>query len=171
MRIFKHFYYLIEIFILVFLKKSNNFIIITPRLISLIFKKVLIFNIINKKFFIQNVRNFYDINTVFQIFGYEEYNLNRFIVKYKFFTKYLKSKKKLLIIDCGSNIGSSTRYFKEMFDRSKIVAIEPEKNNLQLSKFNISSNDVEFINNAVSSTKKTFILEKARIQELTQLII
>ncbi len=162
MKILKLFYYLIEIFILIFWKKSNNFLIITPRIISLIIKKVLIFNIRNKKFLTQNVRNLYDINTVFQIFGYEEYNLNNFIGRYKFFNKYLKSKKKLLIVDCGSNIGSSMRYFKEMFDRSKIVAIEPEKNNFEFSKLNVSSNDVEFINSAVSSSNKNFQIRKSK---------
>ena len=96
MKIFKHFYYLIEIFILIFWKKSKNFLIITPRIISLIIKKVLIFNIRKKNFFTQNVRNLYDINTVFQIFGYEEYNLNHFIGRYKFHKKYYHSKKKVI---------------------------------------------------------------------------
>ena len=160
MRIFKHFYYLIEIFILLFLKKSNNFLIVTPRIISLIINKVLIFNIKNKKFFNQNVRNSYDINTVFQIFGYEEYNLNNFIGRYKMYTKYYNSKKKLLIIDCGSNIGSSTRYFNEIFKKSKIIAIEPEKNNFSFSKLNVSTNDVKLINSAVSSSKKNFEIRK-----------
>ena len=78
------------------------------------------------------------------------------MVDINFIRNTIIQKKKLLIIDCGSNIGSSTRYFKEIFKKSKIVAIEPEKNNFLLSKSNVSTSDVKLINSAVSSSKKNF---------------
>ena len=76
MIILRAIYYFFEIFILLFKNfKNKNFLILTPRFFSILIKKVFILNLNNKNFFSQNVRNFYDINTVYQVFGYEEYDL------------------------------------------------------------------------------------------------
>ncbi len=148
MKILKQFYFIIEVFIIFFINNPKNFIIFTPRFFSFFMKKVLIFNVKKKKFFFQNIRNFYDINTVFQIFGYEEYNLN---LHKKWKKTKLNFNKKFLIVDCGSNIGSSTRYFEELFLNSKIIAIEPDKKNFNLSKKNIINKKTKIINSAVAS--------------------
>ena len=54
------------------------------------------------------------------------------------------------IIDCGANIGLSALYFKKKYPKSKIVAVEPEKNNFKLLKLNLENHiDITCINAAI----------------------
>jgi FkbM family methyltransferase len=56
------------------------------------------------------------------------------------------------IIDCGANIGLGTLYFKWLYPSAKIVAFEPDANNLELLNKNIASygiRDVEIVPKAV----------------------
>ena len=97
---------------------DHNFIIITPRILSLIIKKVFIYDKINKEILTQYVRDKYDILTVYEIFSIESYNLKKFKIWKDISRKYQKYQdEKLipLILDCGSNIGSSTEYFQRIF--------------------------------------------------------
>ena len=55
---------------------KKNFIILFPRIISLIFKKVLIFDKKNFSFFFQSIRNNFDLLTVHEIFQKEDVDLN-----------------------------------------------------------------------------------------------
>ncbi len=160
MNFFKYLYYFFENIILLHNLRAKNFVIITPRFIAILFKKIIIFNKKKNKFFTQNIRNKFDINTVFQIFGYEEYNLKKILKSYKFLLDSEIGNKKKLIIDCGSNIGSSSRYFSEMYNKSKIIAIEAEKQNYEFSKKNIFKNNTIIQNNAVSSSKQIFVIRK-----------
>ena len=57
--------------------KNYNFIILTPRFLSILIKRVFIFDKNNKTIFYQNIRNYYDLLTVHEIFGSEDYNLKR----------------------------------------------------------------------------------------------
>jgi FkbM family methyltransferase len=50
----------------------------------------------------------------------------------------VKSKKELLIIDCGANIGLSVIWFAETFPKAKIFAVEPDDENYKLLKKNTS---------------------------------
>lgn len=50
---------------------------------------------------------------------------------------------KPLIIDCGSNIGLSVLYFKQIHPTSTIIAFEPDSNNFQLLKKNVNNNHLE----------------------------
>tara|TARA_B100000242_G_scaffold291268_1_gene264255 strand:- start:2490 stop:3311 length:822 start_codon:yes stop_codon:yes gene_type:complete len=160
MKVLKYLYYIFENIILLHNLRINNFVIITPRFFAILFKKIVIFNKKKKNFFIQNIRNKFDINTVFQIFGYEEYNLKKVLNNYEFFLDSHINSKKKLIIDCGSNIGSSARYFSEMYYKSKIIAIEAEKQNYEFSKKNIIKNNTIIQNNAVSSSKQIFVIKR-----------
>ena len=156
--ILKQLFYIIEIFYLI-IRNSNNrsyFYILTPRLISYIFKKVIIYNKKKNLFFIQHIRNNYDINTVFQIFGYEEYNLSRFKIWEKLQKEYQSDKREKLIIDCGSNIGSSTRFFLEIFNNVKIFSIEPDYLNFLLLQKNANDNKIKNINLGVASKNKEY---------------
>ena len=117
--IIKFIYYLFFENVILLVKvffENKNFLILTPRFLSIIIKKIYIYNFKNKKFFSQRVRNKFDINTTFQVFGYEEYNLTRIKSWKKIKSDLLKNsyKKKPLIIDCGANIGSTSRYFSEV---------------------------------------------------------
>ena len=68
---------------------------------------------------------------------------------------YQKENIKPLILDCGSNIGSSSEYFKRCYRNVQIVMIEPDINNLEFSKKNISIKDKFLINKAISSEEKS----------------
>ena len=165
MFLIKNLYYLIEVFVLFFLniKNQNYFYIITPRIISLFLKKVIIYNYKKNNFVVQNVRNFYDINTVYQVFGYAEYNLKPLRIWFKIFKDYKARKQnKKIIIDCGSNIGSSTRYFSEIFPDAMIYSIEPDKENFSILKKNILTKNIFMLNTAVASKKYDFTIKKKK---------
>ncbi len=158
MILIKYIYYFFEVIILSFLNfKTKNFLIISPRYVSIFIKKVFIFDLKKKKFFTQKVRNYFDINTVFQVFGYEEYNLK--IIhgwKKNILNFYRKNNMDLLIVDCGSNIGSTSRYFLELFPSSKIISIEPDTQNFNLAKKNSNSENILVLKNAVASSNLNF---------------
>jgi FkbM family methyltransferase len=162
MFLLRNLYYLFETFFLLFLclKEKNQFLILTPRLLSLLVKRVIIFDIKKKKFFFQHVRNYYDINTVFQIFGYEEYNLSHLGLWNKILKDYKKIKQKKIIIDCGSNIGSSSRYFSEIFKDAKIISIEPDYSNFLISEKNINKLSTNNINSAIASKNYNYKIIK-----------
>ena len=46
--------------ILINLQKKNNFIILLPRSLAIFSKKIFIYDKLNKKYFIQSIRNKYD---------------------------------------------------------------------------------------------------------------
>ncbi len=137
-------------------KKKFNYIIIFPRILSIIFKKVIIFDKNNNNFFYQEIRNYNDILTVHEIFSDEFYNLKKFEVWNEikiFYEKKIKDKKSL-ILDCGSNIGSSSIYFSKQYKNSHIVLIEPDKRSFEFSKNNVSGNGNFFFNKAISNLKQ-----------------
>ena len=79
-KICKNIYYLFYDIITLFrnLDHRYNFIVITPRLLSKLIKKSVIFDKLNKNIFIQNIRNDYDLITIYEIFSEESYNLRNF---------------------------------------------------------------------------------------------
>ena len=134
-----------------------NFIVLTPRLLSKLIKRSLIFDKLNRDIFIQNIRNDFDLITIYEIFS-EENSLRKFEI-WKSISKvlhsYQKENIKPLIIDCGSNIGSSSEYFKRCYRNGQIIMIEPDINNFKFSKKNTSIEDRFLINNAISSDEKS----------------
>ncbi len=153
--LFRYFYYLIYDLLKIFinLKSTNNFIILYPRIISLILKDVLIFDKIKKNFFFQKIRSYNDLLTVHEVFSEENYNLKVFksyediLIEYH---RILELKNLPLVIDCGSNIGSSSVYFNKIFTTSNILSIEPDKNSYEFSKKNLNFRNSLLINKAVN---------------------
>ena len=143
--------------IVINLNKKYHYIIFIPRLLSLIIKKVLIFDKNNNVFFYQYVRNYNDILTVYEIFSEEHYNLKKLEISkdlLKFFGKNSFNKNPL-IVDCGSNIGSSSLYFSKQFKNCSIIALEPDKDNFEFCKNNIKGNNFYLFNNAISNMEQT----------------
>ena len=136
------------------LKPTQNFIIINPRIFTVIFKFVIIVDKINKNIFIQKTRNYSDVLTVYEVFSSEHYNLKLFKNFKELdeeYEKILHDKKFPLIIDCGSNIGTSSVYFNKIFPKSYIYSIEPDKANYEFSKKNITFNNSKLFNYAINS--------------------
>jgi FkbM family methyltransferase len=88
------------------------------------FKSRSIFKKIGKKLTIRDGNS--DIRVFKQIFIDEVYN---------FFPDQFEPK---IIIDAGANVGFSPIWFKRMFPKSKVLAIEPEKENFKVLSKNIS---------------------------------
>ena len=139
------------------LNKDKNFIVIFPRIVSQYLKKVLIYDKINKNFFFQSARNKYDILTIFEIFAQESYQLNKLLHWETINKKFLhinSTDKKPLLVDCGSNIGSSCEYFSRLFKNIFSILIEPNKNSADFSSKNISNKNYDIINSPISFEKK-----------------
>jgi len=142
---------------------DHNFIIITPRILSLIIKKVFIYDKVNKEILTQYVRDKYDILTVYEIFSIESYNLKKFKIwkdisrKYQ---KYQDAKLIPLILDCGSNIGSSTEYFQRIFKGSYATLIEPEEKNFNFANKNLSNKNNKLLNLVISNEEKDYFFEQ-----------
>ena len=155
----REFYYIIYD-ILTFIRnlnKDKNFIIIFPRLITKFFGKILIYDKINKNYFIQNTRNKFDVLTVFEIFAQESYNLNKlkqWEIIYKKYSQLIAEEKKPLYIDLGSNIGSSCEYFSRVFKNIYSILIEPNILSAEFSRQNITNKNYDIINKAISSEIK-----------------
>ena len=74
--------------------------------------------------------------------------------------KFNADKEEPVIIDCGANIGLSILYFKNLYQKAKIIAFEPDPHIMTLLKKNIAVyqyDDVKLINAAVW-TEETNIL-------------
>ena len=152
----KFIYNLLSYFFFLFkgLTDKKKFIILTPKFLAKFFKKIIIFNKIKNNFIKQYVRDIHDIDTVYEIFGNEDYD----VTKYKQWNR-IKDKdnhKIPLIIDCGANIGSSAQFFLQHFSNSKIVCVEPEKNNYEQIKKNLKFQNPELILSAISSEVKKY---------------
>ena len=59
------------------------------------------------------------------------------------------------IIDGGANIGLSSIYFKNRYKDAKIIAIEPDADNVEILKANVSKYDNIFVKQAGLWSKKT----------------
>ena len=43
----------------------------------------------------------------------------------------------LVIVDCGANVGFASRYFLQAFPHARIIAIEPEPDNIEICRLNL----------------------------------
>jgi FkbM family methyltransferase len=164
---FKYFFYNFYLFFYDLLNlvknfsKKRNFIIILPRFISTLIKKIIIFDKNKKTFFIQNIRDNFDLLTVYEVFFDEHYNLKNlknWNVINSYYNEIIKNNKKALIVDCGSNIGSSSNYFSRIFFGSFVISIEPEINNFLMIAKNFCSQNSVAINKAISCDNRNYIL-------------
>lgn len=138
-------------FLIISFSKKKRFIILNPNLTIFKFYKVLVYDKKNKSFFTYVIRDRYDYITLEEIFFYECYKIENI-------EKYDESiyNQKLLIIDCGSNIGCSTNYFLNTYKNSKVISIEPDIDNFNYLKKNVKNKNAILINNAISNNKTSF---------------
>ena len=76
--------------------------------------------------------------------------------------RFTTTRKAPLVIDCGSNIGLSVIYYKQLYPQARIIAFEPDKGNFQVLKKNIESNgfsDVSLNEAAVWITNGTITFQ------------
>jgi FkbM family methyltransferase len=71
--------------------------------------------------------------------------------------KFESPKEFPIILDCGSNYGTSIVYFKSFYPNSKVMSVEPDPNIFRLMEWNIKRRgykDVTLINKAISTSSK-----------------
>jgi FkbM family methyltransferase len=72
--------------------------------------------------------------------------------------KFYSSRKNPVILDCGSNYGTSIIYFKSIFPESTITGIEPDPKIFKLLEWNINQRhlqDIKLINKAITSQRSS----------------
>jgi FkbM family methyltransferase len=87
--------------------------------------------------------------------------------------RFTSDKESPLIIDCGSNIGLSIIYYKQLYPKAKIIAYEPDGSNFQVLKTNVESNnftDIELNEAAVwiSNGEITFQSSKSEASHIAE---
>lgn len=131
------------------IQKNKRFIICNPNLSLFGLSKVFIYDKRNKDFSSYNIRNKYDFITIEEIFFYECYNISDLQIFDRVFKEI--EMQKLLLIDCGSNIGCSTNYFINSYKNAKIISIEPDDDNFSLLSKNVKNKNAILLKRAVSN--------------------
>ena len=89
-----------------------------------------------------------------QIFVRQDYSLQKLARGQDIYNRYasiIKSGKRPLIIDAGSNIGASAVWFQMRFPDSLVLAVEPDDENISIAKRNCYGLNVELIRGAIGS--------------------
>jgi predicted O-methyltransferase YrrM len=76
-----------------------------------------------------------------QVFRAKEYDLDKFPQAREIgeaYQRILDSGKTPILIDAGANIGASAVWFHKRFPKARIVAIEPEPHNAEMTRRNIA---------------------------------
>ncbi len=132
--------------------RNNRFLRLSPNLKGRIF----FYDRKNANFFIVNSRGNIDSVTANQIFLNNEYDTNDLIRNndiIETYSKILSNKKIPLIIDCGGNIGLTSKFFSFEYPQSKIICIEPEINNFNQAIINCKDLvNISFLNCAIGSS-------------------
>lgn len=139
-------------------KLESKYLIVTPPFFSRLIK----FNKLNKKFSSIKIRNDKDFYVLKQIFIDNDYGIEKLLRKNQiinFYNSEHKKNKTPLIVDCGSNNGFSALFFKEAYPYSKVLGIEPDQDNFNISLINNNGNNNEFIHAAIGNEEGLAKLE------------
>jgi FkbM family methyltransferase len=85
-----------------------------------------------------------DFAAVRHVFREKEYDFGEGAVHDRIFARYrqiVATGKSPIIIDAGANIGAASLWFRNEFPLARVVAIEPEQQNLAILKRNVGSDD------------------------------
>lgn len=115
------------------LRQSQAYLRLTP------FVRGKIFFLDKRKgrFFYLYSRGFADSQTADEIYTKSDYDIGFLARANDISDKYhdmVARGKTPLIIDCGANIGLASRYFAQCYPAAKIVAVEPDKSNIEMAK-------------------------------------
>jgi FkbM family methyltransferase len=123
--------------------RGGRFVCLTPPLL----KRQSIYDRAIKKTFHVWIRDAIDQKVFEGVFIDRDYEFGfaRGADIQKFYDAQVASGETPLIIDCGANSGMATRYFKETYPHAHAIAVEPDRDNLELAKRNNPTPDVEFV--------------------------
>ena len=94
-----------------------------------------------------------DLPVINQIFNLGAYDIKSW-EHFKILKKYgenINNESKCLIIDAGANIGASSLFFSNAWEKSLVVAIEPERKNYALLNLNSIEKEIKPIEAAIGS--------------------
>jgi len=102
-----------------------------------------------------------DKGVIRQIFDHNAYDLTVFPLSPQLNRYYLSCLDRgvsPIIMDAGANIGAATVWFGTVYPQARIIAIEPEKGNLDVLRRNIQQLQVTVIEGGISSTDGEMVL-------------
>lgn len=102
-----------------------------------------------------------DRGVIQQVFYCRDYSIDHW-KQGQALKEYYESKpdnSQFLVIDAGANIGAASVYFSTTYPGSKVVAIEPEKNNCALARLNCAGKNIEIIEGAIGPEPGTMFLQ------------
>ena len=113
--------------------QAPSFWRISPPLIC----RQVIYDRVSRKFFSLKARDSVDLNLMGLIFDKNEYGLEKITRHDELSTQYetiIAQNLSPLIIDCGAHCGIATEFFAETYPRARIVAVEPDEDNVALAR-------------------------------------
>ena len=132
--------------------RSQRYRLLSPRYA----KEQRLFDARTGETFTLSIRDRIDQQVVNQIFIQEDYRLERLRRHDELYARYraiCKANAVPLIVDLGANTGLASFYFNREFPGSKILAVEPDKNNVMIAqKNNRENHNVKIIHAGISNT-------------------
>lgn len=133
----------------------KRFVPITPP--SYKIRNVWFYDRTKQRCFNLKARDAVDIATIYNVYDHEAYLCDRISHGAdisRFYDAILARGRTPLIVDCGANIGVSSRYLADIFPRAFVFAVEASRENYEQGRKNLAGYDnVRLEHLAVSSTK------------------
>lgn len=132
---------------------------VSPPVVS----RQVIYDRLNRKFFSLKARDSVDLNLMGLIFDKNEYGLEKITRHAELNARYeamIAQNFKPLIIDCGAHCGIATKFFAETYPQARIVAVEPDEDNVALARQTNSGNGITVLCAAIGNADGTGSLER-----------
>lgn len=116
-----------------------------------------------RKFFSLKARDSVDLNLMGLIFDKNEYGLEKIARRDELTARYeaiVAQDLVPLIVDCGAHCGIATKFFAETYPLARIVAVEPDEDNVALARKTNSESRITVLCAAVGSADGTGSLER-----------
>ena len=117
----------------------------------------------NGKFFSLKARDLVDLNLMGLIFDRNEYGLEKITRHDELTAQYeaiVAQNLAPLIVDCGAHGGIATKFFAETYPRARIVAVEPDDDNVALARETNGGDRISVLCAAVGNADGTGRLER-----------
>jgi FkbM family methyltransferase len=131
------------------LERSRNYVVLTPPAA----KTQWVWAKRERRLHRYTTRSRIDHSVLQQIFDAEDYKLTdgRGLEIGALYRRCVDAGRVPLILDCGANIGISADYFAQHYPAARIVAIEPDRDNIELARRNCATPQVEFLHAGIAA--------------------